>query len=170
MLHFNFHKNIPTSPTLGVTGHRPDKLGGYFPNPQADFVRANTKAQLEAIQPKEVITGMALGFDQWVARICLQLGIPFIAALPCDDQDRRWRDGQRDAYRQLLAQAARVELVSPGYYSSAKMLKRNRWIVDRSDLMMAAWNRLPSGGTASCVRYAMKKGKQIVFVELVPER
>jgi hypothetical protein len=72
---------------IAVTGHRPGKLGGY----NADVLsRATLLAakHLRALDPKEVITGMALGWDTACALAAIRLHIPFTAALPFEEQDR----------------------------------------------------------------------------------
>lgn len=58
-----------------ITGHRPQKLGGFKPNPTQTWVRAKlrkTLAEAKKQHPEiEVISGMALGVDQWWAEEAL---------------------------------------------------------------------------------------------------
>ena len=46
------------------------------------------------------------------------------------------------------------------------MDKRNRYMVDHADYILAVWNGCPSG-TGNTVRYAHKKGKTIIVINLV---
>lgn len=150
---------------VAFTGHRPDKLGGYQPhNPLRDRLMAKLDVRLLEIlqQHPELycVSGMALGFDQWAAQVCVRLGIPFVAAIPFEGQEKRWPETSQQLYRTLLAKAARVYPVcSPGYLSW-KMQKRNEWMVDNCQLLIAAWDRSP-GGTANCVDYARRIGRSM---------
>lgn len=53
---------------LAVTGHRPDKIGGYDRNnPLRKKLLVKIDATLARLKPERVLTGMALGVDQDVA-------------------------------------------------------------------------------------------------------
>ena len=149
---------------VSVAGHRLGrKLGGYGKEVLAALQRVALRG-LEQLQPDEVITGMALGWDQAVALACIELGIPFIAAVPCDGQERLWPAASQELYKSILERAAKVVVVSPGEYAPWKMYKRNEWMVDNSDQVLALWDGSPDGGTAACVRYAQSKGKGVLNV------
>ena len=49
-----------------------------------------------------------------------------------------------------------------GGYAAWKMQKRNQFMVDHSNLLIAVWDG-SSGGTSNCVAYAKKIGLQIVL-------
>lgn len=108
----------------------------------------------------EVNTGMALGFDQLVCEACLSLGIPYVAVVPCDEQDALWTPSQRERYKDLLAGAARVVEVNPGPYEAWKMHARNKWLVDHADVMMVHWDGLFQGGTGACMKLVVAKKLQ----------
>ncbi len=46
------------------------------------------------------------------------------------------------------------------------MQKRNEYMVDKSNLVLAIWNGDKSGGTWNTIKYAMKKGKNIRYIML----
>lgn len=139
---------------LAATGHRPDKLGGYGRPVRLRLTRLARQYLTDLrTEPEEVISGMALGWDQAVAAAALELGLPLVAAIPFAGQDERWSPVDRAEYRRLLQGASRVELVSPGGYSDVKFQIRNQWMVDNCHRMVALWNGTP-GGTANCLRYA----------------
>ena len=48
-------------------------------------------------------------------------------------------------------------------YTPDCMDKRNRYMVDHADYILAVWNGCPSG-TGNTVRYAHKKGKSIIVI------
>jgi len=145
---------------LAATGHRPGSLGGYGPETEARLLRL-TRGHLQAANaPHAVISGMALGWDTAWALVAVELGIPLIAAVPFDGQERRWPESARRLRASLLSRAARVEVVSPGPYASWKFERRNQWMVDHADRVVALWSGAP-GGTARCVAYAQRAGKPV---------
>lgn len=74
---------------IACTGHRPNKIGGYkIPNPTYDFIVESTKKIFDQLKPEYVIVGGALGFDQWTAEVCIQLGIPFHTYVPFIGQEK----------------------------------------------------------------------------------
>ena len=146
---------------VAFTGHRPDKLGGYkLPNPTYSYVCQEIEKALIQFKPDTVISGMALGVDQWAANIAHKLGIPFIAAVPFIGQEKMWPAASQSIYNKLIKLAAEVVIVSPGSYSAAKMQFRNEWMVDRCNQVIAIWDGT-KGGTGNCVAYATDTGKQI---------
>jgi uncharacterized phage-like protein YoqJ len=155
---------------LAVTGHRPNKLGGYrVPNPVSDAVGQLLLQYFERERPEEVITGMALGFDQWVAWVCVEMNIPFAAYIPCDSFTSRWSQMQVQEYQDLLPRARRVVFVSPGEgYSPALMQVRSVRMVNDADKVLALWNGT-AGGTANCIRYARSVPKPIDYLPLPVE-
>jgi uncharacterized phage-like protein YoqJ len=149
---------------IGVTGHRPDKLGGYRPNETQMKVRQAITAKLVELKPEKLVTGMALGVDQWAAEACIFLGIPFIAAVPFEGQHLAWPAESQQRWLDLIAKAAEVvHVCSPGY-AVWKMQTRNKWIVDHCDLLLGVWDGTP-GGTKNCLDYADKKGRQRVVID-----
>ena len=147
------------------TGHRPNKLGGYKPCATHDWLRARVRELLLELQPKEAISGMALGFDQIAAQACLDIGVPFVAAVPFETQFMQWPLESQQAYATLLNKAARVHVVDPvspttGWEAAQKLHARNHWMVDNSDEVIAAWDGT-KGGTMECVKYAEKIGRLV---------
>lgn len=146
---------------FGVTGHRPDKLGGYDTVVMAEnrtCIKCWLREQLVG-RASYLVTGMALGVDQWAAEVCIEAGIPFVAALPFEGQAGNWPDHSQWHYRRLLEQAAQIVCVSRGY-AVWKFQKRNEYIVDHCAILLAVWNG-SSGGTANCVKYAEKVRRPI---------
>lgn len=140
---------------IAATGHRlGDKLGGH--SNQVRLALGGLAVEyLDRTRPSKVISGMATGWDQAVAGACIVLGIPFIAAIPFEGQERRWPDEAQALYRWTLEQSEHVEIVSP-FPGVRAMQIRNEWMVDRATRMVAlhdgSW-----GGTFNCVEYAGKR-------------
>ena len=144
---------------LGITGHRPPGLGcGYeITNPTYEKICAALRAKFQELNVSKIISGMALGTDQWAAETAIALGLPFIAAVPCDGQDSKWPEESQRRYQKILDAAVQVVVVSPGPYAPEKMHLRDRWIVDNSHALLAVWNGIRHGGTFGTIRYAEKQ-------------
>jgi uncharacterized phage-like protein YoqJ len=144
---------------LAATGHRPDKLGGYSGSITAEL-QLLAHRHIVKLKPRAVLSGMALGWDQAVAAATLLAGIPLVAAIPFEGQEFQWPYLAQKAYRELLAQARYKHVVCDGGYAAWKMQKRNEWMVDKCNALLALWNGSP-GGTANCIGYAEFQQKEI---------
>jgi uncharacterized phage-like protein YoqJ len=141
-----------TGLTAAFTGHRPPKLGGYSEKVDEQLIALATFAMLKT-KPAKVISGMALGWDMNVAFAAIRLKIPVVAAVPFKGQERMWPDQSRGRYNAILKACSEVVIVSPGDYASVKMQKRNEWMVNNCDHLIALWDG-SMGGTYNCVAYA----------------
>lgn len=151
---------------IGITGHRPPRLGcGYnIPNPTYDKIYKAIMDKFHELNPEKIITGMAQGTDQIAAWVAMELNVPYIAALPCDDMDRIWPEESKRKFKLLLNSAEEVINVNPGPYAGWKMHKRDEYVVDNSDLMLAVYDGKPVGGTFITVDYANKSNKKVVII------
>lgn len=87
--------------------------------------------------------------------ICLEI------AAPCRYQDKKWAAKDKERYRKLLCNADIVTYVSEDY-SMDCMMKRNKYMVDKSDIIFAFWNRNKTdGGTFGTIQYAKNQGKPL---------
>lgn len=141
---------------IAGTGHRPDKLGGYGQEARAALVRLAVQG-LHETKATKLITGMALGWDTALAVAAHTMLLPYIAAVPFEGQENRWPEESRELYRFLLSHAEKTVVVCEGGYAPWKMQKRNEWMVDNCDTVLALWNG-SKGGTANCVAFAEKTG------------
>ena len=151
---------------VSFCGHRPDKLLGYkLPNPTYKHVYAKIENALKELKPEKVISGMALGVDQWAAVIAYRLNIPFLAAIPFEGQETAWPAESQKAFNLLRKVASEEVIVSPGGYASNKMQIRNEWMVNHCDMLIAVYNGDKSGGTYNCISYAKTLKKEIYLIE-----
>jgi uncharacterized phage-like protein YoqJ len=143
------------------TGHRPDKLGGWDPlHPVVGRIRKGIRDALAREWPLYAICGMALGVDTWAAETCVELGIPFIAALPCDNMDAPWSLPAKERFKALVKKAREAVVVSPGPYQPWKMQKRNEWMVDHCTHLYSVFDG-SRGGTYNCLAYAAEIGREV---------
>ena len=135
------------------TGHRPPKLGGYDNMPK--LVEFAIEAVNDREDLEEIITGMALGWDMALAEAAWALEIPFIAAIPFKGQEGRWPIMLQKRYHELVERASHVHVVCP-QYNKGVFHRRNKWMVDNGDMVLALWNGDRAGGTYNCVEYAKR--------------
>ena len=89
------------------------------------------------------------------------------AAIPCAGPADGWGRELRERYDRLLA-ACDLETMIQERYSPVCMQRRDRYMVDRSSLLIAVYNGTP-GGTRYTVQYAMSRGLDIVDLPPVLE-
>ncbi len=153
------------------TGHRIQKLP-WTSNEEDERCKA-MKIELRGEIEKAIlrgytdfVCGMAVGFDIICAETVLLLKkefpqIKLIAALPCKNQDVYWQTDDKRRYRKILERADMVRCVYDNYVGAKCMFERNRYMVNRSSLVIALYNG-DSGGTKSTVEYARKQGLEVV--------
>lgn len=157
---------FPIDKSACFTGHRPNKLGGYDENnPVAREAKTGLSSMIEVAKEsgyRFFISGMALGIDIWAAEMVLSdSDLTLIAAVPCPEQSRLWRAKDKERHAKILALAHGTVTVDT-VYSPKAMHLRNHWMVDRSSLVLAVFDGSKDGGTAACLRYALKKNKEII--------
>lgn len=147
--------------SIAVTGHRPDKLGGYNNVEGFKAIRRHMRAfLLEAPEGEiELISGGALGIDLLWMQTGILIDFPVIAALPFPGYDSRWPDASRREYEKWLDKCREVRYICEAGYHPAKMQTRNEWMVQQADSLVAYWNG-SAGGTCNCVAYAQAIGCQ----------
>ena len=156
------------------TGHRPNGFPfDYFKDEE------QRNAYLTALQSKIVfaveqgatqfISGMSLGVDLDFAEIILKLKAKFPITLECampyPDYFVRWSFEDEKRNYEILKSADKVTLVSDRYFNGC-LFKRNRYMVDKSDLVIAVFNGEKKGGTFYTLSYAEKQGKHIQIIDL----
>ncbi len=158
--------------TCAFTGHRENKLSWRSDETDARCVRLKQciADAVEAVYRsgfRHFICGMATGCDMYFAEAVLALRsahpeVTLEAAIPCEGQSARWPAAQRRRYDRLTCECDCVTVIQRDY-SPDCMLRRNRYMVDASAVLIAAYNGSP-GGTRSTLLYAMRQGLQIIEV------
>ena len=160
--------------TCCFTGHRPMKLpwGMNEDDPRCLNLKAELAARLEGLYElgfRRFLCGMAIGCDMYFAEAVLALreqhaDVRLEAAIPFGDQPGRWNEKQRRRYNALIDSADRVTVLQTAYTSDC-MMRRNRWMVDRSDLLLACYDGRP-GGTMNTILYAERSGLRVLLIEI----
>ena len=154
---------------LAGTGHRPSKLGDNAyerRSPIQDWVRREVRKVFKRLKPDVVISGMALGFDQWLALEAISCAIPLHAYVPFEGQESRWWGESRTLYAELLSKAALVRTISSPDYEPWKMQKRNEAMVDDCTVVLSCWDG-STGGTWNCIAYANGIGRERININPV---
>lgn len=152
---------------IAGTGHRPERCEGER--------ELRTKARVKLQYPNKAgkkptvfICGMAAGLDLWAGDEALNLGIEVWAARPWAGHEPRREDF--DLYQRVLDGASKVVNVdeSENYAGPWVYQRRNEWMVDHADAVMAYWDGTEKGGTWNCIKYARKVSKPIANIYWEP--
>lgn len=168
--------------TACFTGHRPKFFNGEY-DIQSDFYKPFIKYLTESIKEKikcgvnNFITGGALGIDT-IAFFCVHKmkaeypDIKNILALPFEAQGSNWsiKDKQwLDMMKKLADKVVMVDEIDEykvgkkKVYHPKKLQRRNEYMVDKSDDMIAIWNGEPSG-TKNCISYGLTNNIKIKYI------
>lgn len=160
--------------TCCFTGHRPEKLpwGCDEDDLRCLSLKERIAAALEeayAAGMRHFICGMALGADFYFCEAALALrerhgDLTVEAAIPCEEQAAHWREADRQRYFSLVERCD-FETMVQHHYDRGCMLRRNRYMVDRSAMLIAAYDGL-MGGTMYTIQYAMKKGLEVSIIDI----
>ena len=166
---------IETSRTCCFTGHRPDKLpwGPDERDPRCAALKRSLLREVEGLYRRgfrHFISGMAMGCDLYFAEAALELRekypeLSVEGAVPCPTQAERWPEPLRRRWRDILDQCD-LETVVQQNYDRYCMLRRDRYMVDRSAAVLAVFDGTP-GGTQYTLNYAMDKKLAILLLDPV---
>ena len=160
--------------TCCFTGHRPTKLpwGEDERAPRCLALKARLAELLEDCYRqgyRHFICGMAQGADMYFGEAVLALrekhpDVTLEAAIPCEEQAARWKERDRNRYFGLVERCD-LETMVQHRYTSGCMQRRNRYMVDRSSLVLAVYDGM-LGGTMYTLTYAMRQGVRVVTMDL----
>lgn len=162
--------------TVCFTGHRPKSFDFGFNEQHPNCIRIKELITHEIenliinYSADTFYSGMALGVDTWAAEAVLALKekypfIKLIAAIPFPDQSSSWSEDNKERYNNILEKCDSKVITSPHYHRGCMHI-RNRYMVDRSHIVLAVFDITKSGGTESTVKYAEKQGKMIVHLNI----
>ncbi|NLG23990.1 MAG: DUF1273 domain-containing protein [Clostridiales bacterium] len=136
--------------------------------------------RLKALLLKEIMGRAARGYDAFycgAARGDILFGeqvlwvkattcpaIRLICAIPHPAQAARWSEPWRSRRARLLALADEAVLISPRYAAGCYR-RRNRYMVERADALLAVYDGVGRGGVAYAVACARRRGREIVRID-----
>ena len=156
------------------TGHRPQRLP--FGSDEADerctqlkqVLREQIIRLIEESGVSYFITGMAMGVDMYAAEIVLDLKakypeIQLECAIPYEEQAMRWTNALQERYYDIASKCDKKTMLQT-HYSVGCFQRRNRYMVNQADIVLAVWNGQASG-TGSTVKYALSKGIEVIRID-----
>ncbi len=160
--------------TCCFTGHRPAKLpwGNDERDPRCLKLKHGILQAVEHLYRRgyrHFISGMALGCDLYFAEAVLELkerypAITLEAALPFPDQAGRWSESSRARWQAIL-HSCDLETVVQDHYDRGCMLRRDRYMVERSAAILAVFDDTP-GGTKYTLDYAARQELDVFLLNL----
>lgn len=160
------------------SGHRPGKLpwGDDEGDRRCLALKERLWNEMEAAYEqgyRHFICGMARGADFYFAEAVLALrrqhsDAALEAARPCETQANSWPEADRRRYQAILDQCD-LETLVQHHYDRGCMMRRNRYMVDRSSRIIAVYDGVPKGGTAQTLAYAMRQGLKTEILSLCQE-
>lgn len=164
-----YHSSLDPLPPIpncaAFTGHRSvsfpwmrDKSDKEYRRLKASLRAACTEAY--KCGKRFFLSGMAEGFDLIAASCVLELeaelpGIALICVFPY---------ASADPSQQRIAERAHGSIILTEEYSSGCMQLRNRFLTDRSSLLIAFYDGRAEGGTFDTLKNAVDSGKAVVLL------
>jgi hypothetical protein len=145
------------------TGHRPE----LFADPAAVRARIAARAgELQATQQDALafLCGGQRGVDSWAASAAEALGSALHLYLPLGVGRfaADWSAGDRAALERSWQYAVERVVADPeGVLGTEAYTRRNRWLAERCDRLIAVWTGLGGGGTAETIAFAREMGRPV---------
>lgn len=117
------------------------------------------------------ITGMAKGSDLLFAECVIEQkqnypNIKLEGAIPCLNQNSGWTEEEQKIYNNILDKLDKITYVSNSSYSNGCMLKRNKYMVNNSSLLIMIWNGEKNGGTYYTYKLALNDNLKIFEIRI----
>ncbi len=161
--------------TCCFTGHRVAKLPWKDDEnaPACLALKLTLRDALFAVYEagyRHFLCGMANGADTYFGEAVVALreerpDVTLEAAIPFDGQERTWPVQTQLRYHRLAGECDRLTVLRSEYTPTC-MMDRNRYMVERSGLLIAVYDGRP-GGTRSTIEYAARQGLEILEIPVI---
>ena len=159
--------------TCAFTGHRPQNLPFGFNEEDKrcvwlkEILRSKITRLIVEERISHFISGMAIGIDMYAAEIVLSLkkdcpGITLEGVIPCTSQADKWPEQLQKRYADIFSKCDKTTYIQKNYTFNC-MYKRNKYMVDQADIILAVWDG-SRGGTANTVKYALSQNKPVQII------
>lgn len=143
-----------------VTGHR------NIPADQIDYVKASLRREIEkAVEDgfTGFMSGFADGVDQYFAEIVIDLqkdnpDLHLFAAIPIRQRLTSLQKKQKT--KEMLDRCTDIAVIREDYHPSVYS-HRNRYMVEKSDRVIAVYDGREKGGTVGTIRFAHTLRKEL---------
>ena len=146
---------------VGITGHQ------NLTANESDWLKIELENEIKRMEIEEAYSCLAIGADQLFAKVILADNIPLIAITPCTKYVETFSGKDVEVYQTLLRKAINIVQLDFDNPSEKAFYEAGKTIVNKSDVVFAFWDNLPSkglGGTADIVSFAKKLNKKIVHL------
>ena len=149
---------------LALTGHREQRLNLPTDVSAEEWkpIRKWIKEQILLINPNEVFTGMASGSDMAIGYVVAQMkdtgyDIKLSCILPCKGY------GTRNPNYEFIINHANDIIEMHGEWIKGCDNDRDDYMASNCDILLAVYDRTPTGGVYSTINKAKKQHKQIIY-------
>ena len=161
-------------PACSFTGHRAAKLPWGFneQDPRCIQLKQQIYDAIDAIYDSGIrhfICGMANGCDMYFGEAVLELkkakkDVTLEAAVPFAGQADHWKEAEKQRWQRIYAGSDYITVVSKSYTKDC-MNKRNRYMVDNCNVLLAAYNGT-KGGTQNTILYGIRSKKEVIQIPI----
>ena len=159
-------------PACSFTGHRAAKLPWGFCEDDSRCLHLKQQIYdaIDAVYDSGIrhyICGMANGCDMYFGEAVLALkkvkkDVTLEAAIPFAGQADHWKDTEKARWQRIYDNSDYITVVSKSYTKDC-MSKRNRYMVDNANVVLAAYNG-SKGGTQNTLLYAIRSKKEVIQI------
>lgn len=164
-----------TGTSCAFTGHRPEFLpwGRREDDPRCAQIKEELRQAVERAYDegcRHFICGMARGGDFYFAEAVLKLkegkaDITLEAAIPHPEQAKGWSAEDRERYRRIL-ERCEVETLVQQSYTPDCLMRRNQYMVEHAQRLIALYNGRCRGGTYATINFALDKKRTLDILYL----
>lgn len=156
---------IDITKSVAFTGHRPERIRQssmlYFYMDIVSQVR-----RLYSLGYRNFLSGMAEGFDLLAAQAVASLkteytDIRLIAVVPFRRQANRYRQENKSLYDRIMKTADETVILREDYCKDC-FHRRNDYLIDNSEIVLAYWDKQPYGGTYYTVGNARMMNRTVI--------
>ncbi|WJE54160.1 DUF1273 domain-containing protein [Bacillus cereus] len=154
---------------VAVTGYKPFELG-IFKNdhPGVSCIKKAVRRKLLAFVEEGlewVIISGQLGVELWAAEVVFEMQLEYpdlklAVFTPFLEQEESWKEGNREYYESILAQADHVDSITKRKYESPEQFRlKNQFFIEKSEALLAVYDEEKPGSPKYIVEAAKKKGE-----------
>ncbi len=158
------------------TGHRPNKLFFKYDENSAEFFEFKQKLYNKIVNAinngyRKFYSGMAMGVDIIAFEILLKLkntypDIYLVGVMPNKNQCYYWSNDWILRHANIRQNCDSLIVINHSDNIKGGYHRRNRYLVDNSNLVIAVFNGDHKSGTGYTVRYAQKQDKAIDLISI----
>lgn len=145
------------------TGHRPKYCPCKYKenHPWLTKLKHKLIEQIKKDKPELIISGMAIGWDTWLAKAALYMGVPLHAYVPFPESGSRWPKKSQKIFNDILDAADEIRYIS-NEYSPEVFFVRDQAMIDNCDRVWALWNPdMKQGGTYATLQMAERQNREV---------